>query len=377
MNTVSPLDSICYIQLPKDFSLARSALPLDPAIPLPVQKKDNGTLNLKELTQEQVLAGILTIFAYDKRNEHIDYYRKILTAARPDIKKEFSEAAILKAKNEDYDIAEEMFSALRGFDPDDMRVILNTALFFDERATSYRRSGLNEDADAYDDSALNYYKQAMEADDPIPEAFFNAGFFYLKQYNYHNAKDCFESYIALVCNTPDDELGENGVYRKERAQEIINNINNQNMDDAYFSDAYNLITQGQEEKALEKIYAFLKTNQKVWNAWFMLGWALRRLERYKDAEQAFLEAIRCPGGDSNADTYNELAICYMEQNNLAEAKYYLKKALALENESTKIMSNLGYVALKEGKPAEAKKYFAAVLEYAPNDKIAQAELAKL
>ncbi|MBQ9630843.1 MAG: tetratricopeptide repeat protein [Treponema sp.] len=376
----NPLESIYYIQFPENFSLSRTAMKIDPKIPLPVQKKDKAeddTPNIKDLSQEQILAGILTVLAYDRHNEHLDYYRNVLRNARPGIKKELSEAAILKAKNEDYDIAEEMFAALRGFDPDDMLIVLNTALFFDERASSYRRSGLHEDADAYDNDAQNYYRQAMDAEPAIPEAFFNAGFFYLKQYNYKQAKDCFETYIALIIDTPDEELGENGVYKRERAQEIINNVTNQNIDDSHFKATYDLISSGQEEKALDEIYAFIKTNQKVWNAWFMLGWALRRLQRFSDAKQAFLESVRCPAGDSQADTYNELAICCMEQGDLQEAKHFLKTALNLDRNSTKIMSNLGFVALKEGKTEEAKKYFSAVLAYDPNDKIALAEIARL
>ncbi|MBP3708799.1 MAG: tetratricopeptide repeat protein [Treponema sp.] len=380
MNPANPLDTIYYIKLPENFSLSRDTLHIDPAIPLPVQKKDRdapGSFKVEELSQEQILAGILTVLAYDKHNEHSAYYRSLLLKARPNIKKELSETAILKAKNEDWDIAEEIFSALLGLDPDDMTTVLNTALFFDERANSYRRSNLNEDADAYDNDALEYYKTAMSAEPALPEAFFNAGFFYLKQHNYRDAKDCFETYIALTCDIDDDKLGTNGIYKKERAQEIINNINSQNMDDAHFKAAYDLISSGQEEKGLEEIRQFIQSNQKVWNAWFMLGWGLRRLGRYADAQQAFLESLACPGGDSNSDTYNELAICLMEQQNLGEAKNALKKALSLESENTKIISNLGFLALKEGNVAEAQKYFTVVLEFDPNDKIARAELERL
>lgn len=380
MNPTSPLDTIYYIELPENFQLSRNAMHIDPSIPLPVQKKDRdapGTFNPEELTQEQILAGILTVLAYDPHNEHVAYYRSILKEARPGIKKELSEAAILKAKNEDYDIAEEIFAALRGLDPDDMVTVLNTALFLDERANSYRRSGLNEDADAYDHDALEYYRQAMDADPAMPDAFFNAGFFYLKQHNFHDAKDCFETYIALTCDIKDEELGENGIYKKERSQEILDNIKNQNMDDVRFKSAYDYISSGQEEKGLEEIRKFIQSNPHVWNAWFMLGWGLRRLERYADAQQAFLEALNSPGGDRNSDTYNELAICFMEQKNFKEAKKCLENALSLEPDSTKIMSNLGFLALKEGNVEEAQKYFTSVLAYDPDDKIAKAELEEL
>lgn len=379
MNPTNPLETIYFISLPENFKVSDAAFKIDPSIQIPVQKKMNdapGAFNPEEIETEQILAGILTVLAYDKKNPNLDYYRSIITKVKPEIKKELCEAAILKTKNEDFDLAEEIFLALLGLDPEDDAVILNMALFLDQRAESYRRSGLIEDANAYDSDAESYYEQAMNSENALPDAFFNAGFFYMKQYKFREAKDCFETYIALTCDIEDDNLGENGIYKKERAQEILNTIKNQNMDDVRFKHAYDLITSGQEEKALDEIRLFLQNNPKVWNGWFMLGWALRSLERFEDAEKAFLEAIKY-GGNENSDTYNELALCCMKENKFKEAKDALLKAFAIDNESTKIISNLGYLALAQGDKEEARKYFTTVLEFDPNDRIAAAELYKL
>ena len=379
MNPASPLDSVYFINIPDDFTLSNKAFHLDTTIPLPVQKKADdapGTFNMNELTEELILAGVLTILAYDQKNEHIQYYRSILKNARPNLKKELGEAAILKAKNEDYDLAEEIFRALRGFDPEDMTIVLNMALFFDQRADSYRRSGLYEDADAYDEDALNYYREAMEAEPALPDAFFNAGFFYLKQRNYKEAKDSFETYLALTCDAKDEELGENGIYKKNRAQEILNNISNRNMDDDHFKAAYDLINRGEEEKGLEEIRQFIEKNPNVWNAWFMLGWGMRKIGRYAEAKMAFEKALTLEGGDTS-DTYNELSICLLENGDLKGAKNILEKALVKDSENTKIISNLGYLALKEGNLSLASGYFQTVLEIDPDDKIAALELSRL
>ncbi|MBQ7752762.1 MAG: tetratricopeptide repeat protein [Treponema sp.] len=379
MNPSNPLESVFYISIPENFVASDEAFKIDPKILLPVQKKPDeapGSFNPTEITSEQILAGILTVLAYDKKNENLDYYRSIIKKVKPDIKKELCEAAILKTKNEDFDLAEEIFLALNGLDPEDPAIILNLALFLDQRADSYRNSGLNDDADAYDNDAGEYYASAMNAEPALPDAFFNAGFYYMKQHKYREAKDAFETYIALTCDVADDELGENGIYKKERAQEILDNIKNQNMDDESFRAAYDFISKGQEEKGLEEIRRFLQNNPKVWNAWFMLGWGLRRLERYSDAKMAFLEALKC-GGDSNSDTYNELSLCYVQEKDFDAAKDALMKAMAIEPESTKIISNLGYLALAQGNKEEARKFFTTVLEYDSNDRIAASELAKL
>lgn len=377
MGLSNPLESVYFITLPDDFKLSEYALKIDKTVPLPVQKKSGeSNPDIKSLEPEQILAGILTVLAYDRHNAYLDYYRSIIKKARPDIQRELTEAAILKSKDEDWELAEELFMTLRGLDPENPVTALNTAIFLDQRAESYRKSDLNEDADAYDNDAFKYYKEAMNAEPPLPDAFFNCGFFHLKQYDFREAKSCFETYVALTCDATDDELGENGIYKKERAQELVDRINNENLEDKAFITAYKLISGGQEEKGLKEIRSFLEKNQKVWNAWFLLGWGLRKLCRWEDAKQAFEESIVC-GGNDNADAHNELAICLMETGNLSGAKSELLKALSLAPENEKIISNLGYLSLKEGKRDEAQKYFAAVLEYCPNDKIAAAELAKL
>ncbi len=379
MNPANPLDRLVYISLPEDFIPENSNFSLDPTIHLPVQREANDetadSFSIDSLAWEQILAGILTVLAYDNECKDKKYYRSLLLAAKPNIKQELTDAAILKVKNEDFDVAEEIFLALQGIDPDDMANALNMALFFDQRADSYRRSSLFEDADAYDESAFIYYKKVMEAEELIPDAFFNAGFFFLKQKNFSRARECFETYIALTADLTEEQLGKNGDYKRERAQEIVSDIEKRNLDDELFKSAYDLISMGHEEKGLETIRTFIEKNPTVWNAWFMLGWALRRLERWEDAKAALEQAIQCDG--ANTDTYNELAICLTELGDFDGAKSYLTKAMQLESENTKIMSNLGYIALKEGNIEEARLFFLAVLEFDPNDKIAQEMLKSL
>ena len=98
MNTVNSLESVFYISMPENFKLSDESFQIDTSIQLPVQKKDSdapGVFNPSEITAEQILAGILTVLAYDRKNEHLDYYRSLLLKAKPEIKKELCEAAIL------------------------------------------------------------------------------------------------------------------------------------------------------------------------------------------------------------------------------------------------------------------------------------------
>ncbi|MBP5357726.1 MAG: tetratricopeptide repeat protein [Treponema sp.] len=380
MNSSNPLDSVYFVNFPEHFSLSKDAFQIDTSIPLPVQKKDGQEEEIfdpSQLTEEQIFSGILTVLAHDRNNPNLDYYRSVINAARPSIKKELQEAAILKTRDEDWEFAEEIWWALHGLDPENKAIILNMALFYDQKADSYRRNSLIEDADAFDDMALQYYKEAMDADPEIPDAFFNVGYYYLKKRNFADARGAFESFLALCADATDEEMGENGIQKKHEAQAQITKIKTRNLENEHFHNAYDYISRGEEEKGIDEIRRFLQENPAVWNAWFMLGWGLRRLGRFGDAKMAFEKARECEGGDENADTLNELAICQMETGELSEAKNTLVEALEMDPDSTKIISNLGFLSLKNGNEAEARQYFLTVLEIDPEDPIAKAELKEL
>ena len=70
MNGSKQLESIYYITLPENFSLSKNAMHIDTSIPLPVQKKESDSadnFNMAELTEEQILSGILTVWLTTKR----------------------------------------------------------------------------------------------------------------------------------------------------------------------------------------------------------------------------------------------------------------------------------------------------------------------
>ncbi|MGL4981522.1 MAG: tetratricopeptide repeat protein [Treponemataceae bacterium] len=373
MNREKPLKSVFFINLPESFA-HNSSLKIDASIPLPVQSEFEDTtvenFDITTLSWEMVVAGILMVLTYDEKNPHCDYYRSLVFETKPKIKKELADTAILKVRNEDFAAAEEIFAALRFLDPNDLSITLNSALFFDQYADFHRKSSLFNEADACDDLAKSYYDQVLDADPPLSDAFFNAGFFYLKQRKFDRAKGLFETYAALMADLPETQETENIRYKIERASEIIRDISDRNLDDELFIQASENISQGEEEKGLNQIRTFLEKNSTVWNAWFLLGWGLRRLQRWSDARQAFEQSLSCEDGQ-NTDTYNELAICLMELGELQEAERMLFNALQLAPENTKIMSNLGFLNIRLENPLEAQKYFNAVLEFDPNDVIAQ------
>ena len=67
----------------------------------------------------------------------------------------------------------------------------------------------------------------------------------------------------------------------------------------------------------------------------------------------------------------------MELLNLIDSKTYLDKALVLDPENMKIVSNMGILAVKTGRLDEAESYFRTALEIEPEDPVALQYIAFL
>jgi tetratricopeptide (TPR) repeat protein len=344
---------------------------IDPAIPIPVEiPPGEEGLNLKELSWEMILAGMIGVIADSPQGDSSEYYRRFVLAVKPGIRGDLTGAAILKAKNGDFDLALEILAALEGLFPGSPGTLLNRALVLEERAAALERSGAEEAAEQGNRDARLAYETVLALDPPLDEGFFNAGFFYLKNRDFRAARQCFSRYLPLA---EDSE-------KKEQAEAILGEIAEKALDDDSFQEAWELIRGGQERAGLEHIRDFLERNPGVWNGWFTLGWALRRLERWEDGAAAFRKALELGGDNSgasnSADIRNELAICLMETEDLQEARKELETALRDDPDNVKIISNLGVLALKSGDDHEAAGFFRTVLELSPDDPLAKEYLSK-
>ena len=154
----------------------------------------------------------------------------------------------------------------------------------------------------------------------------------------------------------------------DNLQKILNEISTNDQMDELFNEAYDFIRLGNEQDGIDKITEFIKKNPKVWNAWFLLGWAHRRLSQYTEGKKAFEHALEI--GPEHSDTLNELAICQLELQEYPQCRKTLEKALIIEPGNVKIISNLGILSLKEEKLEEAERHFRLVLELSPEDPIA-------
>ena len=311
-----------------------------------------------------IVSGMLNVieggpgaYVTEENSAWIDYYRDFVLALRPNILAEFTEAGVLKARNCDFESALEIFDALLGLFPASPVVKLNRALAMEERASFLQRRNKPQ-ASAALQEAQEAYEDVLAIQPPFPEAYFNAGFFYLAQKDFRNAREC----LSVFIDYSDDEE------KQKQAGTIVKNIIENGLEDEDLNTAYQLVCRGKEEAGMFRIREFIEKYPSVWNGWFILGWALRRLGRWKDGASAFSKAVELDG--SVSDVRNELAICLMECGDLKGARLELETALRLDPENIKIISNLGVLAVKSGNADEASAFFRAVRELDPEDAIA-------
>lgn len=360
------LQDIIFIAVPDDLDRQIGSFRLDPDRMLPVEvTSGSDRYDIHDLAWEQIVAAMLKILAYAPEHEDADYYREFVLAVTPDIVDNLTETAVIKSRNGDLDLAEEIFLALVGLQPGDQRALVNLALLYEQQADSAARSGDDERAEQYVEETFEVYQELFALEEAIPEAHLNAGFFFVKQRSFDQA----QRHLQVYLDRGEDEE------RKNEARQMIEEIESQDLNDTLFKEAYDSIRMGKEQEGIERIERFLEQHNDVWNAWFLLGWAYRRLRNYGPAKDAFERALDL--GPRQPDTLNELAICHMELGDLMGARALLTEGVAAEPENTKIISNLGILSLKENNPEEAVSYFRTVLEMNPDDRIAQAYLDQI
>ncbi len=355
----SPLASIGWISIEQATQRAIGGFELDPAIQLAVELAPGQVaMEAKEISWEAIVSGTLKVLVYDPANPHRDYYRRFVLAVRPEIRSEFTGAGIMTARNGKHELAVEIFRALEALFPEDAVTAMNLALVYDERSRVLERDEQEAAAEETRALAFEAFKRALAIDPSEPSLHYNVALFYLHQQSFEKAREHFVAFARLS----DDER------RVREARRVIKEIDQAGLADELFRRSYDFIRLGHEEEGIAAIRSFIESHPDVWNAWFLLGWGLRRLRKWDEARRAFERAVQLGGEQS--DALNELAICQMELGELAQAERTLREALAVEPENVKIISNLGIVADREGRREEALGFFRAALEIDPADPIA-------
>ncbi len=362
----NPLENILYISIPEGFSESIGEFVIDPDIMLPVEAPENQKeWDASDLSWEMIIAAMLKILAFHPDHDDSDYFRNFVLAVKPDIISDLTNSAVIKAQDKNFELAEEIFLALCGLDNRNSILKLNLALLYEQR-WEYAKSIDNIDFESkYKELAEAAFKEIASSENPPELIWYYLAFFYYKCGNYTLSEQDFTTYAKLGSD-PD---------KVEESERLAKEIQVMNLNDSLFQEAYKLIHSDNVQEGIIKIKEFLDKNKDVWNGWFLLGWGERKLGNYERARDAFLTANNL--GKPNSDLYNELAICEMELLNLADSRKYLDKALIMDPENMKIVSNMGILAVKSGKLEEAESYFKTAIEIEPNDPVAKQYLSFL
>ena len=356
---MNKLDKIMYISLPEHFQAATKGFNLDSSILLPIESNQNEiNETLKKLSWELIIAAILKILAYNPNHKDIEYYKKLTVAIKPDIMVELTQGAFIKASQKNYELAEEILTALQQLFTSSAICQLNLTLILDERSSIYRQNKNSPLHIEYQKKAYDNYTTLFTMKNIPIDAYYHGGLFFCRYENHEQGLKILEYFIK------------NGTDKKQlkNAKNLVSTIKSEIKMSSNFKDAYALISENREIEAIEIIKLFLKDNDNVWNGWFLLGWAYRRIKNYKKAKQAFNKALSYE--EKQVDIYNELSICNIELELFSESRINLQKAIKLEPFNIKILSNFGILELKEEKPEKALEWFNKVLEIDNKDEIA-------
>jgi len=357
---INKLKQIIFISVPEELTYKIANFDLNPAILLPIEVPEGmnpSEWNPSDLNWEMIISGMLKILAYDSENENINYYRDFINNTRPSITAELTQSAIIKTQSSDFDLAEEIFLALIGLNPHDLRSRLNLILLYENKMNYYNNKNLSEFENLSKEIDSMYAELLLNGEE-LPDIYFNAAWYYFNKHEFKRAYELGQTYLTM---------GEDEVKRSE-AEKLVRECSELKDTDKMYRDAYALITQDQDDEGLELISQFLQENDGIWNAWFLKGWALRKLSRFSEAMPSFIKALELRG--NHPEILNELAICSLEIEDYESSRQYLEEALKLEPENLKVISNMGILALKQGKRDEASSFFRTVLELDPDDKIA-------
>jgi len=353
-----PLERIVYVSIEKLQTRKVGDFQLDPAVRLPIELPAAGAAPKPgDISWQAIIAAMLKILAHRPEAPEAAYYRRFILAMQPDIKEDFTRAGILKAGQGELELARDIFLSLAGLFPECGQTRNNLALVYEQMAARAESAG--QDSGPLRELAFRAYKEALAAEPELAACHLNFAHFHLRSGNAAKAREHLGLFLKYN-RDPDRVAQARALDRRLESYESV---------EASCAQAFDAIQLGREREGIELVLPVTQAHPELWNAWFLLGWAQRRLGQYQEAREAFQRSLQIK--PANPDALNELAICLAELGEPAESRQRLEEARRLDPDNPKILSNLGVAALRMGDEPEARRLFQAVLEKDPEDPIAR------
>ena len=359
MNT---LDKITYITLPPSFKIDLGAVKLDPRVKVPFSIPDGkDKLEGEDYTIENLMSGLVTVVAEDEKNENFDYYRNLINALDPAIVNKLNQAAIAKEQRGEYDFALLLFKAVYNLLPQSATCI-NLATLYSYMAVDSAKKG--EDNRKYIKAARETLLSGLERFGENEDLLYEAASYEAFVANLEDAKEYITRYLSIA------EEGE----KKEEMKKLLRDVSFKLENSEKIDQAYDFLSLGESDKALPVIEGFIKDNPKIWNGYFLKGWALRIKKEFASAKENFLKCIEL--GESNGEIYNELALCELGEGNRELGEIYLESAYDMDDENLTVVTNLAYLTLEDGDYDRAREYLEKARFLAGDDVLVDALIKK-
>lgn len=348
------LQDIVYITLPSSMAKSIGDFKIDPARRLPLQLPA-GKKNLdgnEEITLAMIVSGMLKIIAWEPSNPNYEYYKAFVLASEPDVVRQLNLAAIAQEKKGNVKFSEELFVTVNRLAPQSATFI-NLATFYSSRAAEDKSKSASYDM--YAQKALDTLREGLKLFPKDPDLLAETGSFHLYQGNVETARNFYERYLAVAPKGA----------KRDKIEKLFMDIDRKISSNTSLMSVYDKIQMGEEEKAIEEADTFLKANPNVWNALFLKGWALRKLQHFAEAKDCLMECLKT--GERDADIYNELSLCEYALHNDQLAKDYLDIAVDLDGENITYLCNLAYMLLKDKDYTEARRRLETARSLDEND----------
>ncbi len=315
---------------------------------------------IASLDKNSILSGMILAIAEDPEHKDIPIYKKFIFSEFPDIVSRLTDAAIVKSSNGQFEIAENIFSALSILYPDTETVLLNLAYFYDAYSQSIEKDGLNEILlEELKLKTEEAFEKVAKCKNLSHIGIYNLAFYYTRLNNTEKAIEYFNIYLK---SNADEES-------KESIRKLMISVTKEQEDSKLFHKANELISNDEDDEGIYYISEYLNKNPNVWNAWFLLGLAYRKKGDFENALNSFNKAHNLHKNFS--DILNEIAICHMELGNNLDAIEYLDEALNIEPNNIKLLSNKAILELRQNNYNSARILFKKIAEIDKNDPIAQ------
>lgn len=315
----------------------------------------NKKFTIDMLTPDNIISGMIKVIASDIENEHVDYYRQFIFSVNPNIEAKLSAVAYEASRNQHFDQALEIYSVLFALLPNSIEQALNIAICYDDFSNYLFSIGNENEAVKYEDQAFQFFKKVDSFEEKTERALYYLGRFYLARENYEKSIEYFKDFTRV---TQDQD-------RKNEVIKVIDDIVKEGTIDEDYQSALGLIQADKEKEAMGFIDKFFNKYPDSWNAYFIKGWALRKMEQFDEAIKYYNEAIKL--NPDSSDVYNELGICYMNLKDFSKSELNFEKALKKAPDDSSIIFNLALCAFKKGDIKEALKYCEVILEFNPKD----------